>query len=225
MNKLGCVIIDWKRPGNMPTVLEGIRSQSIDTDIYVIHQENTRIYEGCENFHSERNRGPGARWLMLPFIQNEYCVFVDDDLKLKDERILETMLRECVQHHHVSCVGVILGSPEAPYTTCRKLYAQDPPVQVDIGMGNLNMVKAQPAASLIVQDLALFHSIAKDGIIAEDDILFSYLHQKAGGATYCCGNGSIPYDVLDVAHGLEHRPTHYTDRNEICIRLYPSKTT
>jgi hypothetical protein len=220
--ELAVVVLDWKRPQNMPYVIQAIREQSIALDLYIVHQANNRVYDSAENIHVETNRGCGTRWDILPLIENTYTVFIDDDMKLIDNKILETMLNHVKEKFHVSAVGITLGDhPEKPYSSGDKVYAPLELTKVDICMGNLNMVQTRLARGLWCSHIELTRTMRRPetSIIGDDDIISSYLFAKAGYGNYVVGNGEKPYEMLSTLHGLEHMPSHYEFRNELCRLL------
>lgn len=206
----------------MDDVIAGIRAQSVDVDLCIVHQDNDRVYEGAENIHIQTNRGCSSRWNILPFIENEFTVFLDDDLKLTDAKIFETMLKHVETYKHVSAVGVIIGTqPENPYSSGHKVYAPIVPSEVDICMGNLNMFHTITARDLWCTQLEFIRQFRRPGtiIIGDDDIISSHLFTKAEITNFAVGNGEVPYETLSTLHGLENDPSHYTFRNELCTRL------
>jgi len=227
MNELACLILDWKRPQNMEAVIAGVLSQSIDVNLYIVHQENDRVYPGAENIHIQTNRGCGSRWNALPFVESKYTVFLDDDLQLTDPQIFETMLSYVKTLDHVSAVGALLGDhADKPYTSGNKVYAPIEPTEVDICLGNLNMVKTEMAIRVWCTQLDFIRTMRRPGtmIIGDDDIISSFLFTQSGFSNYVVGNDVIPYQTLSTLHGLENDPDHYNFRNSLCIRL-PFKST
>lgn len=219
--ELACVILDWKRPDNMPKVLEGVRRQSTECAIYVVHQENDRKYDVYENINLSINHACGARWSILSLIHLPYTVMVDDDLELTNPETFAVMLEAVKKYHHVSAIGVNLGTAEEPYLTGEKVVGTSEVQKVDICLGSLSMVRTTETAIIWNEGLPLVYQYQNRPApyIKCDDILYAYLHRRAGGGEYVVGHGERPYEVLDTAHGLEHDPDHYTDRNDICKAL------
>ena len=220
--ELAVVVLDWKRPQNMGSVIEAIRGQSIPVDLYIVHQANNRVYESAENIHVQTNRGCGTRWDILPLVENPYTVFIDDDLRLTDEKILETMLHHVKTHNHVSAVGITLGDhPEKPYSSGTKVYAPIELTRVNICMGNINMVYTRLARTIWCSHTAYIRTMRRPetAIIGDDDIISSHLFNKENFSNFAVGNGEKPYETLSTLHGLENMPGHYEFRNELCKKL------
>ena len=220
--ELAVVVLDWKRPQNMESVIESIRGQSIPVDLYVVHQANNRVYESAENIHVETNRGCGTRWDILPLVENPYTVFIDDDIKLTDDKILETMLYHVKTRGHVSAVGITLGDhPERPYSSGNKVYAPKEPTRVNICMGNINMVNTRKARTIWCGATEYIRTMRRPetSIIGDDDIISSHLFNRNSYLNYAVGNGEKPYETLSTMHGLENMPGHYEFRNELCTKL------
>ena len=231
MDDVACVVLDWKRPQNMPTVLNALRRQEgVNIRIYVIHQENMRKYKDCENIWLERNYCCAARWLALPLIRERYTVFVDDDIELTDPGIVALLVRHLKTLHHVSAAGSNFGDdPERPYTSGEKVWAPEEPAVVDVCLGNLNAVITREAANRWISALDHIKDVATERpnemFICTDDIITSWLYVQAGMKNYAAGRGEVPYRVLDTAHGLEHRSEHPETRDRICRVLGYRKTT
>jgi hypothetical protein len=206
----------------MEKVIEGIRSQTVETDLYIVHQENNRYYPGAENISFELNRGCETRWSILNFVENEFTVFVDDDLQLTDPEIFETMLEHVPLRHNVSAVGVLLGDhPEKPYTSGDKVYAPEELTMVNICMGNLKMIRTAVGRKIWAENIDFIRGMRRPGtiILGDDDIISSHLFGKYGYNCYTIGNGEKPYKMLSTLHGLENDPSHYDHRNELCATL------
>jgi hypothetical protein len=220
--ELAVVVLDWKRPQNMPHVIQSIREQSIPVDLYIVHQANNRVYDSAENIHVQTNRGCGTRWDILPLVENKYTVFIDDDIKLTDPKILETMLIHVRSKDHVSAVGIILGEhPERPYSSGNKVYAPEKLTEVNICMGNINMIRTRYARIMWCSSTEYIRTMRRPGtdIIGDDDIISSYLFNQSRFKNYSVGNGEKPYETLSTLHGLENMPDHYEFRNELCRKL------
>jgi len=124
MKDVACLIIDWKREENLPAVLEGVRAQTLDMDIFVVHQANSRHCEGCININHQGNIGSGMKFAVLSMIPNEYTAIIDNDLQLTDDVFLETLFLHCVEYGFVGAVGVHTGADlEKPYTSGSKINA------------------------------------------------------------------------------------------------------
>jgi len=225
MNDVACLIVDWKREENLPAVLEGVRAQTLDMDIFVVHQENSRHCEGCINISHQGNIGSGMKFAVLSMIPNEYTAIIDNDLKLTDDLFMETLFLHCETHGFVGAVGVHLGpDPDKPYTSGSKIYAPIEPTPVDIVLTNACMLHTFEATKRWNSNLDLIRSIQcrkdeRPEMLLNEDVIYSLVSIIEGRQPVAVGNGAIPYQVLDTADGLEHTELHYRSRDANASQL------
>lgn len=87
------IIIHYKRPENMKRVIEGIRSQTIKSEIWVWDNSGDCPSDGVDvMIRSSRNFYCQARFLMMGFVKTKYVYNQDDDLACLDPQMLEKMI-------------------------------------------------------------------------------------------------------------------------------------
>lgn len=219
MNNIACVIVDWKREKNLPAVLEGVKKQTLDMDIFVVHQENSRYCEGCVNITHQGNIGSGMKFAVLSMIPNQYTAIIDNDLQLTDSAFMETLLFHCETYGFVGAVGVHLGpDPEKPYTSGNKIEAPTEPTLVDIVLTNACMMNTFEATKRWNSNLDLIRKIQcrkeeRPEMLLNEDVIYSLLSIMEERPPVAVGNGFLPYKVLDTLDGLEHTELHYRSRD------------
>ena len=225
MSDVACVVLDWKRPFNMKKVIAGIKSQSMETQLYVVHIENDRQYEDCININIDRNFGPGVKFGIMSMIPEPYTVVQDDDMQMTNPQYIEFMYHSCKTKDFVGTVGLIFGSISGKsYTSGEKIYSPEVDTPVDVILANMFMIKTELAASVWTSNLSTIRELQyRDfGFITNEDCIMCALWKEAGLKTpHVVGNldpqyGERPYIGLDARFGLEHDPDHYDRRNQTC---------
>jgi hypothetical protein len=93
---LDAVVLSWKRPDNLPAVVESLRSQRVVRRIYIWHNHpSDRKIEGAINIFSGQNFDTFIRHIFGLALDSDYVLFQDDDLVLEGDNsdILEESIR------------------------------------------------------------------------------------------------------------------------------------
>jgi GT2 family glycosyltransferase len=113
MKKATALLLNWKRQENLKKVIESIRSQSVPIEIFLWNNniDDRTQYDVDLQIHSNKNLMCWPRWFMANYASTEYVFSLDDDLIIKDEKVIEDCL-EYANKNQVSIgyTGVILDS-------------------------------------------------------------------------------------------------------------------
>lgn len=90
------ILLTWKRPKNMEKIINAFTKQTIKPKLFLwnnnpdIKFEDDRV-EWIVN--SNEDMYSFARWLMIPMVETEYVMVMDDDLMPNDNKFIETAIR------------------------------------------------------------------------------------------------------------------------------------
>lgn len=220
MFEYACVVLDWKRPQNMGRVVDGIRKQSLENHLYIVHVENDRKVDEATNITLDVNYGPGVEFSILPIIHEPYTIFLDDDIGMTDPEYFSILGSAVKKYDYTGCVGVMLGDDKAkPYTSGGKTYSPKEQFEADIVLANLFAMNTYRAAYVWSKYIAIIRSLQYrwPGFITNEDCMMSLLWQhEYGRKPVAVGTGEKPYEILSTKHGLEHDPDHYIQRDAVC---------
>lgn len=92
--KITVVLLNYKRPQNIPLILKAIRRQTVPANIFLwnngIEDVNSSMVDRYER--SERNVGCMARWKMVREAKTSYVMSLDDDICLNKDDVLERII-------------------------------------------------------------------------------------------------------------------------------------
>jgi hypothetical protein len=97
--KLTALLLNWKRPHNLPEVISSVRSQTVPVDIWLWNNnpDDKAQYDVDMRIDSPRNFKCWPRWLLASLVDGG-CIFtLDDDIMMSRN----TFLEECVTIHNI----------------------------------------------------------------------------------------------------------------------------
>jgi len=154
------------RPKNIPLVLSSIRSQNISSTIFLWNNGKHESFDVDKQVNAERNYGCWPRWMMGLEANTEYICTLDDDLMLKDNKVISDAVRE-YESGILGPFGVNM-TPKS-YRKSRHLKMVDK--KVDIVKGRLMLMRSDLLKSLNIENDLKFC----DNHFIDDDIIISAL--------------------------------------------------
>lgn len=115
MNSITVILLNYRRPGNMPLILDALSRQSIKPTIWLWNNagqslEDPRVEReivSTFNFHC------WPRWFLASYATTDHVMMMDDDLVATDDRFLEIAIdaldRQEAPEVIVGSEGVVLG--------------------------------------------------------------------------------------------------------------------
>lgn len=211
--KATVLVLDYKRPQNMPHVLASLKAQSLPHNVVVIHQGNRRVYPNVQNITLDRNMGCRVRHHLVTMFETDRVICIDDDITLESNTAL-ARLTVPLEESGVGLVGAVgmnlqRGTNE-PYTRGKKVYNANPPQEVDVVLGRLHAFSRDTFLKVYNWHLCWQY--------IEDDIFLSHCYAQAGWKRLAVDVG--PIHNLDRAGGNEFRPDHYDLRNSTARELF-----
>jgi GT2 family glycosyltransferase len=88
------LLLNYKRRDNLIKIISGLRQQTIPVEIFVWNNnpiDSTR-FDADMQINSERNLMCSPRWLMAAFATTKYVFSLDDDLFIREPKLLENSI-------------------------------------------------------------------------------------------------------------------------------------
>ncbi len=169
MKKVACILLNWKRPDNLKIIIEDIRNQSADIDIYLWNnnKDDKTEYDVDHRIDSSDNLKCYPRWFLLNYVDADYAFVIDDDLTFSDHHVINDCLTKIPSDDTIiGLMGISLNSELMYYGSKHKVVNQDQDSPVDIIKGRFMFFNVKYLKSL---DLPLFAKFDR----IEDDIIVS----------------------------------------------------
>jgi hypothetical protein len=179
--KITMLLLSWKRHDNIPTIIDSIKNQSIDTEIFLWNNdvENTARYDVDLQINSSKNLMCWTRWLMTAYATGDYICTLDDDLCFADENVLEDCVNYCIDNDcSIGGFGAILDE-EKEYFKSKHIVITKREISddtcVDVIKGRFILAPADLLKNL---PLKPEQSGTDDPRIEDDIIVSSFLERK-----------------------------------------------
>jgi hypothetical protein len=210
------LLLNWKRPDNIPLTIKSIRDQSADIKIWLWNNNpaDTAQYDVDYQINSPNNFKCWPRWLLGSMVTTKYIFTLDDDLQIaKPDHI-----SNCIRYIETKPADTILG-----YTGVilqqNKSYWQSPhitspdakrDIQVDIVKGRFMFMRASILGKVMLENEP------------QDDIkISSYSKHKFIPAMF---HGSLR-DLPEGTVSLFKQPGHSDKRVTAAKKYFPEKYT
>jgi hypothetical protein len=199
------VLLSWKRKANLPWIIEALRAQTVDVEIWLINND------GFEDFGADRliaipwNAGEWARYVVAGRIETPWGMFQDDDFLLGDD----TFLEDAISLHMRKCVSNLLG------VAGRGLQIEPPHYRPDI-------VDRDGWAAILKGHFQLFRreTVRRAKIPqhpSASDIYWSLDIGDGEAVHWVSRELSRRLETLErFGVGYEFRPEHYQERDAVC---------
>ncbi|MEM7587717.1 MAG: hypothetical protein AAF560_30295 [Acidobacteriota bacterium] len=171
------LVLSWRRPDNLPRVIEGLRRQSFIDDIMIFHNHpSDRRMEGCLNVVSDHNFGCAVRHQLAQLLDYETFVFSDDDLMLTEDLAPQLMpvIRAYGQRSVIGLFGHMLDRqrPNAAYSHGERVTTREVR-PVDLVKGRFHVLSRACLQAISAPGLNT------PALLAEDDIRVNVAAQWA----------------------------------------------
>jgi hypothetical protein len=94
MSTITVTLLNWRRPENMSQLLDSLAGQTLRPTILFWNNGATFLDARLDLVvHANRNVGCWPRWFLGAMAETDYVCTIDDDLALKDDRVLEDLVR------------------------------------------------------------------------------------------------------------------------------------
>lgn len=102
---LTAILLSWKRKQNLPQIIEALRAQTVEVEIWLINNDGFDDWAVDRSIFIPWNAGEWARYVFAARAETEFCIFQDDDFLMTDEYFIE----DALQLHSEKCPDHILG--------------------------------------------------------------------------------------------------------------------
>jgi len=221
--KVCSILLSWKRPDNIPIIVDGLKKQKIVDDVIILHNHPSDIkIEGCKNIVSDINLGCIARHKIAEILDYDHFIFSDDDLCLKEDisEILEEHMRKYGSRSVLGAYGRKLNmeNKEKRYSTGYETGNQFE--YADIVKGRFHIMSRNAISILAQSKFNTEHLRSEDDIRANVSV---QMHTKVPSVIMPIRGY---FRDLPDQHALWKNPAHMNNRDmaiEEAIRLQWSK--
>lgn len=206
MATVTAVLLNWKRPRNMPLIVESLRQQSVPVDVVLINSEGGSE----ETFGVEKvvrvpwNAGPVIRVVFASLVQSEWVLLQDDDLMIGNPVGVEQAL-QVAEAHPGGIVGIFGRGLQRDY----------PHYWPEVYHGEAAVVKTR--FLVLRRELMERVRMPGNGAMFADDLWLSL--EVGRGEPVHWVDSYIRQFVVELPKGdvgLELRPEHYENRHQFC---------
>lgn len=92
MNDITVVLISYRRPGNMHQLVDALRQQTVGPELMLVNNWDMAAYEVEQAAFIPWNAGSMARHLFAVYVETEWIMTIDDDLRPGDAEFVEDAL-------------------------------------------------------------------------------------------------------------------------------------
>ncbi|EMS32085.1 hypothetical protein C943_01347 [Mariniradius saccharolyticus AK6] len=104
--KIVAVLLNFKRPFNLPTIIESIRLQTVPVKIMLWHNGVEDQIDGVDwVLRSNRNIGCLVRWYITTLVDADYFFTLDDDLAFSNPKLIENCIKVSRDNNDASIIG------------------------------------------------------------------------------------------------------------------------
>lgn len=196
MAQVTAVLLNWKRPQNLPRLVSRLHEQSERPEVWVVNNAPELQAFGADRVaHIPWNAGVSIRVLMAVYVETPWVLFVDDDLMPGDAGWLADAL-------------VIAGRHDSVITGCwGRLLDLAPPHYRRDAMGHVDIIKGR--VMLFRRDLLA--NVRLPAVPADLDVRFCEdIHL------------SLELGLCNPVHwadqGLQNRMVELEDNDALCHR-------
>ncbi len=204
MGRVTAILLSYKRPENIPIILDSLRVQTEKPDIMLINNGGFQTFGVKKTVHIPWNAGA---WIRHPFAvctQTPFVMFLDDDLIPTDPDFVRDMMYICDLHRDgiTGIFGKCLG-PE-PYYYSK---APDATEWVHIVKGRCMML----GRSLF--ERVTFGNITRPITVAHEDVYLSLEIGRGERAHWVDPGLQGRIENLPEPFAESKRPQHYPERD------------
>lgn len=227
---VAAVVLSWRRPANVPVVVEALRRQAAVSEVYVWHNRpSAAAVAGAVNVFCESNLKCRVRHAFAQALGADYVLFIDDDIYPSVD--LSSHLHDAIARAGDKSVlgvfGVVAGPGAAGYSAGVHLHGHEEDrigrngrlvpelTAVDVVKGRLHLIRRDRLAAVwATTDSFPLSDRQKE----EDDILLS------AGSSLLSGHPNYVFPApglreLPAPHARFRAADHRTVRDSLVVAL------
>lgn len=225
MTLITSILLNYKRPGNLKQIIEGIRAQTIGSFIWIWDNSNKLDIECDLLIRSSKNLLCQPRVSMASFVQTPYIWTQDDDRIIRDKRLFEKLIdiSEEYENRYMLCPygknfkNMPEKFKETPYfiVNGEKVpgWVFQSNIKTDFGATGYSFMPTMLINKLPINP---FNEITEEEYKFGDDMYISYYLDTRVCTCINKGVEQIPED----GQGLNNDEKHYEIRNKLCRRYW-----
>lgn len=225
--KITSIILHYNRPDNMSKVLDGIRSQTVPSEIWVWDNSGNCPDKDIDVLiRSNRNFYCQPRFTLGHLVRTPYIFNQDDDLAIKDKHLFEKLLETSSQHpdDFIGWNGRIFSKDinwDKAYQFPGKGFCDDTDMD---GLDMINVGVSFFPTNLINKVLVNpfnndIDNVTEDEYKWGDDMFISNLLENKRITPYL----RPAFEWLPEGVGLSKQSPHMDMRNRLCQRYWGKK--
>jgi len=206
------ILLSWKRIDNIKQIIQSFRTQTIKPTIFLWNNNpdikfTTKKVDWIVN--SNVDMYSFAQWMMIPMVETEYLITMNDDIIPKDNTFIEHALK-LINEHPTGIVGpfgkrIVPGS--SPYNG------------PEVRTGHADIVKGRCMCmrTEVLKNVPLF----TDGRVRNDDIYISYYAANGKKDAHWI-DWDLRQHTIDLPEGncgMDKDPDHMLSRNRYILEL------
>jgi len=206
------ILLSWKRIDNIKQIINSFRKQTIKPTIFLWNNNpevtfTTKKVDWIVN--SNQDMYSFAQWMMIPMVETEYLITMNDDLMPKTNDFIAHVL-ELVEQHPTGIVGPF-GKRIVPGTS--------PYNGAEVRTGHADIVKGRCMCmrTEVLKNVPLF----TDGRVRNDDIYISYYtaNGKKDAHYISWALRQLTQDLPELDCGMDKDKDHMLSRNRYILEL------
>jgi len=216
------LLLNYKRPGNIGKIIDGIKSQTIPTNIIIWDNSNSISYTQCSIadvvIKSSKNFYCQPRWLMAGLVKTEYTFSQDDDFLITDKYLFERLIELSKQY------------PERIIGTKGKNFSEiktDAAYTENVGWVNEGICDFVNTGLLFYRT-SLINKIPVNPFVNEYEQVTENEYKYADDMFASLFSDCYAYDYLNNGvvniendeYGLSKQTDHMNVRNQLCRRYW-----
>lgn len=105
---VGAAVLNYRRPENVPLVIQALRQQTIVPRIVLWNNGDGNSFSDVDwEIDSSLNAGCITRWHAMAMLQTDYVLCIDDDLLPKDPELVRNCINACRAHGDHRIIGYV----------------------------------------------------------------------------------------------------------------------
>jgi hypothetical protein len=213
---ISCILLNWKRPYNIESVIHSIRMQTIKSKIILFDNSGVIdrsfdhkadiVFRCSKNFHCL------PRYMLAGWIFSDYIFSIDDDFIIKDENLFLNLISESKEYDNKYALcynGCKLAKTDRPYwDSVRDIE----PGEKDVCNFGICFYKTELIGSFPLNPFAIY---SENEMKYGDDIIASNSFQCRVSKHI----GNAVESIENDEYGLSKQPLHMPIRDSLCKKL------
>ncbi len=206
------ILLHWKRPANILDIIPAFTKQSIKPTLFLWNNNPEDIDFKDDRIdwivNSDQDMYSFARWLMIPMVETEYVMVMDDDLMPSSDKFLEEAIKLVDEHKGIiGPFGKRIIPGDNPYN--------GPEIRTDY----CDIIKGR--CMCMKTELLSRVPLGTMGRVRNDDIYVSYYaaNGKKNAHYVSWALRQMTTDLPEGDCGMDKDPNHMKSRNEFIKEL------